>query len=627
MKVDLTGKSVSHYRILEKIGSGGRGVVYKAEDTKLKRTVALKFLPPELTRDPAAKQRFIKEAQSASALDHPNICNIHEIDETEDGQLFISMACYEGETLKQKIEKGPLNIEDTVEIAIQVAQGLTKAHSHGIVHRDIKPANIFITADGQAKILDFGLAKLAGQTSITKAGATVGTVAYMSPEQAHGEKLDHRTDIWSLGVVLYEMLAGQSPFRGENFEAVIYSIFNEEPHSIKQFRKDVPVPLEKTVQKMIQKEPRERYKDTTTVIADLKSLGLKSEHILPSPSVSPKIIGGILKRRNIQRFLIPTFILAVFMFSFFLARSMLFPTAVAAKRKPIAVMAFKNLTGESRFDYLSEAIPNLLITNLEQSEYLSVMTWERMHDLLKTLGKEDVGIVDKDLGFELCRMDDIEAIILGSITKAGNTFATDVKVLDVETKEFLQSASSRGEGIASILERQIDELSMDIFRGIGISEEEIAVAQPRITEVTTSSMDAYNYFLRGRTDLEKRYYDDARRFLEKAVVLDSTFASAYLYLAWAYGKLRDSKAMKKAYEKAKTFSQESTEKERLYIEAAYATDIDKNPKKSFLVLKEMSKRYPKEKRVHCDLAFYYRTKELFNEAVEEFEVEDSYEEE
>ncbi len=615
----MIGKTISHYKILEKLGSGGRGVVYKAKDTKLKRIVALKFLPPELTRDQAAKQRFINEAQAASALDHPNICNIHEIDETEDGQLFICMSCYEGETLKKRIDKGSLKMEEAVNVAIQVAQGLTKAHKQGIVHRDIKPANIFITEDGQVKILDFGLAKLAGQTSITKIGATVGTVAYMSPEQAHGEGLDHRTDIWSLGVVLYEMLTGQLPFKGENFETVIYSIFNEEPQSIKQLQEDVPLPLQQAVQKMMQKEVRERYKDTSTVITDLKSLGLKSDYAIPLQPFSVKIVKKALKKKSIQKILIPVFILAVFVISFFLTRTILFSTAVAVKRKPIAVMIFKNLTGESNFDYLSEAIPNLLITNLEQSADLQVMTWERMHDLLKTLGKEDAEIIDTDLGFELCRMDDIETIILGSFTRAGDIFATDVKVLDVETKELLQSASSRGEGIASILERQIDELSIDIFRGIGISEEEMAVAQPRITEVTTSSMDAYNYFLRGRTDLEKRYYDDARRFLEKAVGLDSTFASAYLYLARTYGNLRYDNAMKEAYEKAKTFSQEATEKERLYIEAAYASDIEKNPKKSFLVLKEIAKRYPKEKRVHCDLAFYYRIKELFDEAVEEFD--------
>ena len=251
--------------------------MYKAEDTKLKRTVALKFLPPDLTRDDESKVRFIQEAQAASALQHNNICTIHEIDETEDGQMFIVMACYEGQTLKNKIEQSSLENEEAVKITLQIAQGLSKAHEKGIVHRDIKPANIMVTDDGVVKILDFGLAKLTGQTRITKTATTMGTIAYMSPEQARGEEVDHRSDVWSLGVLLYQMITGSLPFKGEYEQAVVYSILNEEPRPMSKVKADVPGEIEEIVQKSLQKDVEKRYQNAEDVISILEVLKRKFE--------------------------------------------------------------------------------------------------------------------------------------------------------------------------------------------------------------------------------------------------------------------------------------------------------------------------------------------------------------
>jgi serine/threonine protein kinase len=248
------------------------GVVYKAEDTKLKRTVALKFLPRLFSTDDEVKQRFIHEAQAASALQHNNICAIHEIDETSDGQMFICMDCYEGETLKQKIGCGPLKIDEAIDTSMQIAQGLTKAHEKNIVHRDIKPANILITTDGTVKILDFGLAKLRGLTKLTKTGSTVGTAPYMSPEQARGETVDHRTDVWSLGVVLYEVLTGQLPFKGDYEQAIAYQIINVAPEAVTGLRSGIPLELERVVNKCLEKNPDERYQTAADLIADLKHI-------------------------------------------------------------------------------------------------------------------------------------------------------------------------------------------------------------------------------------------------------------------------------------------------------------------------------------------------------------------
>jgi len=276
----MIGQTVSHYRILEELGSGGMGVVYKAEDTRLKRTVALKFLPPELTRDKDAKTRFIHEAQAASALQHNNICGIHEIDETDDGRLFISMDCYEGETLKEKMAGGPLAVDEAIDIVSQVAEGLAKAHEAGMIHRDIKPANIMITSNGGVKIVDFGLAKLAGQTKITKTGTTVGTVSYMSPEQATGKEADHRSDIWSLGIVLYELLTGEPPFKGEQEAALLYQIVHVEPKPVTSIRPEVPEALTHIVGGALSKEREARYASLTDLLDDLKAV---QSGVAPAP--------------------------------------------------------------------------------------------------------------------------------------------------------------------------------------------------------------------------------------------------------------------------------------------------------------------------------------------------------
>ena len=255
----MLGKTISHYKLLEKLGEGGMGVVYKAKDTKLHRTVALKFLPSSLTSDKDAKARFMREARAASALDHPNICTIHEINETDEGQMFISMAYYDGMILKKKIEKSIIPIKEIIDIVIQIARGLIKAHQKGIIHRDIKPANIVVTEDGLVKILDFGIAKLIGESRSTQNNLQIGTIAHISPEQIKGEEIDHRTDIWSLGVVIYEMITRKIPFSGEYDQAIIYSILNDEPKPIKDLRSDVPKELVDIVLKAMAKNPDVRY--------------------------------------------------------------------------------------------------------------------------------------------------------------------------------------------------------------------------------------------------------------------------------------------------------------------------------------------------------------------------------
>jgi serine/threonine protein kinase len=273
----MIGRTVSHYRIIERLGGGGMGVVYKAEDMALRRFVALKFLPPEMTRDLEAKSRFVAEARAASSVDHPNICTVHEIGETEDGQLFICMTLYAGGNLCTKIRGGQLAVSEALRICIQTGKGLAKAHAQGIVHRDIKPANIMLTDEGQVKIVDFGLAKLAGQSALTRSGRAAGTLAYMSPEQARGESVDARTDIWSLGLVLFELLTGTLPFKGGHEQAFVYSILHAEPVRAGDVRRDVPRELERIIDKAVEKNPAARYQSMYELVKDLEEVARRME--------------------------------------------------------------------------------------------------------------------------------------------------------------------------------------------------------------------------------------------------------------------------------------------------------------------------------------------------------------
>src|SRR3990170_761094 len=360
----MIGQTISHYKILEKIGEGGMGVVYQAQDTKLDRPVALKFLPPHLSSSPEEKERFLHEAKAASALSHPNITVIHEINESE-GQVYIAMEFVEGKTFKQLAEVKELSLRKVLDLAIQACDGLATAHRKEIVHRDIKSENLMLTKEGQVKIMDFGLAKLKGATKLTKAGSTLGTAAYMSPEQASGEEVDQRSDIFSFGVVLYELLAGQLPFKGEHQAAIVYSIMNEEPQPVARYNNKVSPDLERIVSKSLAKDTEERYQHIDYLLADLrrerKSLDYLRTGQIPLVSLPGK------PKRKLLPILIPGSIILVLAVLFLILQP--FKVEIGTEQKAIAqenslaIMYFENLVDREDKNRTGEIVTNLLITD------------------------------------------------------------------------------------------------------------------------------------------------------------------------------------------------------------------------------------------------------------------------
>jgi tetratricopeptide (TPR) repeat protein len=346
--------------------------------------------------------------------------------------------------------------------------------------------------------------------------------------------------------------------------------------------------------------------------ADLKKIRRESDS-KPTVETAP---AEIKKSAGYKRWILPAAFVLVAFCLFFIFRSTLFDQDADITPKPIVVISFKNQTGDPKYDYLQDAIPNLLITNLEQSKYLQVITWERIYDLLKQLGKENVDVIDQDLGFEICRMEGVEAIVLGSFVKAGDVFATDIKVLDVQSKRLLKSANTTGEGVGSILRSQIDDLSREVSGSIITDEGTLKGTQLRISDITTSSMEAYHQYIKGRDAYDKWYWEEARQFLNNALNIDSTFAAAYLCQALVNGSLLEDVKRNESLEKAKMYSHLASEKERMYIDAYYARWIENNPKKRLRILEEMTQKYPKEKRIYYNLGAFYHGSQKYEEAID-----------
>ena len=559
------------YHIIEELGRGGMGVVYKAEDTRLKRTVALKFLPPDLTRDPGTRQRFIHEAQAASSLDHPNICRIHEIEETSDHHIFISMSCYDGETLKERIVRGPLEVEEALRLAIQICEGLAKAHEKDIVHRDIKPGNIFVTRDGDAKLLDFGLAKLAGQTRLTRTGTTVGTIAYMSPEQAQGRSVDHRTDIWSTGVVLYELLTGAQPFKGEYEQAIIYSILNDEPQPVTSLREGIPAGLERIVEKALAKDPDERYQSIDEMLGDL--IEIRRDSGYEGPARVPSRLRAARKR--ILRILIPAALATVLVVVFIVFKFKVFHIEIGpqgealADQNSLAVMPFENMEDAQDTQRYGQMITALLTTNLSESEHMRVISRQRLRDILRFLEQDKTRETENVTASEVAERAGVNLILTGTILQTEpNPVVTSV-ISQGSSGEVLATQrvdGMPGQDIFSV----VDKLSRAIRQDLSLPQDE---SFRPVKEVTTSSPEAYRYYLEGLDHTYTYSFKDAEESFTEALAYDSTFAMAHAYRAnaiWPQRLGRLTPEVQRAAGKALQYSGNTTPWEQGYIRGVHA---------------------------------------------------------